>query len=137
MSDCLQLYPEMTITDSKGKTTTERSNKYFVMYGEEPTSSSVGERRYEGHVHMITAIPFFLLLLLLLLLLREEREWRQWVDDHLVHALPPNIYRSLAEARQTMASVAGRSNLTAFQQFLARNVASVALYIIGKRNAKK
>ena len=46
ISEALQLYPEMTITDRKGKSTTERSNKYFVMYGEEPTASTVGERRY-------------------------------------------------------------------------------------------
>ena len=24
---------------------------------------------------------------------REERQWRQWVDDTLVHTLAPNIYR--------------------------------------------
>ena len=59
------------------------------------------------------------------------------MDDHLVHALPPNIYRSVSEARKTMAVVSGKSTMTTFQRFLAKNVASVALYFVGKRNAKK
>lgn len=112
VSECLQFYPLVNITTTKGENTTERSNKYFIMYGEQKSTFSVGE-------------------------LREEREWRQWVDDHLVHSLPPNIYRSLSEARQTMAVVSGKSSMTSFQRFLARNVGSVALYFVGKRNAKK
>ena len=54
-----------------------------------------------------------------------------------MHALPPNIYRTLSEARQTMAVVSGKSSMTAFQRFLAKNIASIALYLVGKRNAKK
>ena len=68
---------------------------------------------------------------------REEREWRQWVDEKLVHTLPPNIYRSLSEARQTMTAISDKSSMTAFQRFLARNIAPFALYYIGKRNIKK
>ena len=37
----LDLYPEMTVTDSKGKVQTERANKYFVMYGETGGTSGV------------------------------------------------------------------------------------------------
>ena len=59
------------------------------------------------------------------------------MDDELVHTLPPNIYRSLPEARQTMTAISGKSSMTFFQRFLARNVAPVALYYIGKRNIKK
>ncbi|KAJ4848374.1 hypothetical protein Tsubulata_020441 [Turnera subulata] len=28
----------------------------------------------------------------------EEQKWRKWVDDHLVHVLSPNIYRTTSEA---------------------------------------
>ena len=30
----------------------------------------------------------------------EERKWRKWVDDTLVHTLSPNVYRSPSEALQ-------------------------------------
>ena len=59
------------------------------------------------------------------------------MDDALVHTLPPNIYRSLSEARHAMAVISEKSSMTGFQRFLARNVAPVPLYYIGKRNIKK
>ena len=30
--------------------------------------------------------------------LAEERRWRRWVDDHFVHVLSPNIYRTYDES---------------------------------------
>lgn len=32
---------------------------------------------------------------------REEREWRKWADETLVHMLSPNVYRTLDEAYKT------------------------------------
>lgn len=29
-----------------------------------------------------------------------EIKWRRWADDHLVHVLSPNVYRSPTEALQ-------------------------------------
>ncbi|UYV70174.1 PTGES2 [Cordylochernes scorpioides] len=34
---------------------------------------------------------------------REEHQWRQWVDDTLVHLIAPNIYRSPVEAYSSLA----------------------------------
>ncbi|MBA0775159.1 hypothetical protein Gotri_010320 [Gossypium trilobum] len=31
----------------------------------------------------------------------EEKKWREWVDNHLVHVLSPNIYRSTSEALES------------------------------------
>ena len=31
---------------------------------------------------------------------REERKWRKWADDVLVHVLSPNVYRTREEALQ-------------------------------------
>ena len=47
LSQALDLYPEMSYTDSKGKTKTERANKYFIMFGEDGDKSgvSLAERR--------------------------------------------------------------------------------------------
>ena len=44
LSNTLDLYPEITSTDKKGKTTKERANKYFIMMGEKG-GVSLAERR--------------------------------------------------------------------------------------------
>nr|XP_027115055.1 prostaglandin E synthase 2-like isoform X2 [Coffea arabica] len=31
----------------------------------------------------------------------EEKKWREWVDNHLVHMLSPNIYRNTSEALES------------------------------------
>ncbi|XP_057952651.1 uncharacterized protein LOC131146856 isoform X2 [Malania oleifera] len=31
----------------------------------------------------------------------EEKKWRRWVDNHLVHVLSPNIYRNTSEALES------------------------------------
>ena len=35
----------------------------------------------------------------------EERKWRKWVDDTLVHTLSPNVYRSPTEALQVSTEI--------------------------------
>ena len=46
----MDLYPEMSYTDNKGKTQTERANKYFIMLGKEGDAkgTSLAERRLVG-----------------------------------------------------------------------------------------
>ena len=31
----------------------------------------------------------------------EEKTWHRWVDNHLVHVLSPNIYRTIPEALES------------------------------------
>ena len=47
VATAMDLYPEMSYTDKKGKTQTERANKDFIMLGEDGTSKgvSLAERR--------------------------------------------------------------------------------------------
>ena len=47
VGQAVDLYPEMTYTDSKGKMHTERANKYFIMLGEDGDTKgiSLAERR--------------------------------------------------------------------------------------------
>ncbi|KAF6021913.1 Su(P) [Bugula neritina] len=58
------------------KTVYEFPNKYFVMFGDGEIPKKLSA-------------------------LREEREWREWVDNNLVHILSPNAYRTLSEAVQS------------------------------------
>lgn len=34
------------------------------------------------------------------MLCRDERKWRKWADEVLVHTLSPNVYRTKDEALQ-------------------------------------
>ena len=47
VGQAMELYPEMSYTDGKGKTHTERANRYFIMLGEEGNAKgvSLAERR--------------------------------------------------------------------------------------------
>ena len=154
VAECLQFYPLVNVTTKKGENTTEHGNKYFIMYGEQNPTNTLGELRsvcvcvcvcvcecVGVHVCACACVGIYRErcdhVILYSSPSREEREWRQWVDDHLMHSLPPNIYRTLSEARQTMAVISAKSSMTSFQRFLARNIASIALYFVGKRNAKK
>ena len=49
VGECLQFYPLVNITTTDGENTTEHSNKYFIMYGEDTQSRSVGELRYSTY----------------------------------------------------------------------------------------
>ena len=46
VAECLKFYPPVNVTTTEGENTTERGNKYFIMYGEESRSRSVGQLRY-------------------------------------------------------------------------------------------
>ena len=45
VSECLKFYPQVNVTTTDGENTTEHSNRYFIMYGEEGQARSVGELR--------------------------------------------------------------------------------------------
>lgn len=77
--EVLKCYPSYKFTDVKdGKEKLEISNKYFLMF--QQGSLGKDERTKEE--------------------LAEERKWRKWVDDVLVHMLSPNVYRTPSESLQ-------------------------------------
>ena len=43
----------MTSTDDKGRTYTERMNKYFIMYGESATAESLDQLRWVRNLHIL------------------------------------------------------------------------------------
>lgn len=62
-----QFYPVLSFYDDAGKKTSDIMNKYFVM------SDEINGKQKEA--------------------VEQERKWRSWVDDHLVHMISPNVYR--------------------------------------------
>ncbi|XP_045160308.2 prostaglandin E synthase 2-like isoform X2 [Mercenaria mercenaria] len=66
-------YP--VIKEKQGrKTVWDFPNKYFIMFGENIEDSRSEKQR------------------------REERKWRKWTDDILMHTISPNVYRTPSES---------------------------------------
>ncbi|KAH9510822.1 hypothetical protein DERF_009326 [Dermatophagoides farinae] len=97
----------------------ELINRYFLMIGD------VDQRKYEK------IDP----------LLAQDRRWRRWVDDHLVHVLSPNIYRTMDEAFDSFDYFAKVSEwdqiFSKWEIMIITNVGAMAMYMIGKRLKKK
>lgn len=115
VEDVINFYPSVTISqDEKAKE--EVLNKYFLMYERMPVNKKIE-------------------------LVNEERKWRRWADDVMVHMISPNVYRTLDEAFQTFEWFATigewRENFPAWEVKLMINVGAYVMYMIGKRLKKK
>lgn len=69
--------------------------------------------------------------------LREEREWREWVDNKLVHVLPPNIYRTPSESLQAFDYISRVGNFNVFERAAAKYLGAFGMYFIAKLLKKK
>lgn len=68
---------------------------------------------------------------------REEREWREWVDDKLVHVIPPNIYRTPLEAYRAFKYISSVGNFSRMERFAAKYCGTVAMFVLSKYLKKK
>lgn len=79
--------------------------------------------------------------LLFFLRFSNERKWRQWCDDVLVHALSPNAYRSLSEAIDSFKwfSIAGEweKNFPFWETSLMIYGGAFMMWLISKKLKKK
>ena len=67
----------------------------------------------------------------------EETKWATWVDDVLVHLLPPNIYRTAGESLQAFAYISECSNFTFVQKMAAKYVGGNRHVWSGKDDKEK
>lgn len=71
----------------------------------------------------------------------EERKWRKWVDDTLVHTLSPNVYRTPNEALQAFQwfDKAGdwANHFENWERYLVIYVGAAVMWIIGKNLRKR
>ncbi|GFN73506.1 prostaglandin e synthase 2 [Plakobranchus ocellatus] len=95
-----------------GKKKYDFPNKYFIMYQE---TKDIGTSPKERS---------------------EERKWRRWADDHLVHMLSPNAYRTTREALQAFHyfSYVGEweKNFSFFERQVVIYAGAFVMYIMGK-----
>lgn len=72
---------------------------------------------------------------------REEREWREWVDEHFVHLISPNVYRSWAESLATFRwfSEVGEWHeaFPLWERYLAIYVGAAVMFFVSKKLKKR
>jgi microsomal prostaglandin-E synthase 2 len=65
-------------------------------------------------------------------------KWCRWVDDHLVHLLPPNIYRSPGEALQAFDYITTTSgDFSLLQQYSIKYAGALAMFFVAKKSREK
>lgn len=62
-----------------------------------------------------------------------ERRWLDWLDNHLVHLIAPNIYRTVSESLQTFNYIADKAKFSAWERATIRYTGAMAMYMIGKK----
>ncbi|CAK7346153.1 unnamed protein product [Dovyalis caffra] len=67
----------------------------------------------------------------------EERKWRGWVDNHLVHVLSPNIYRSASEALESFDYITTHGNFSFTERLVAKYAGAAAMYFVSKKLKKR
>ncbi|CAI9755821.1 unnamed protein product [Fraxinus pennsylvanica] len=67
----------------------------------------------------------------------EEKKWRGWVDNHLVHILSPNIYRSTSEALESFDYITSHGNFSFTERLTAKYAGAMAMYFVSKKLKKK
>ncbi|CAK9811084.1 Prostaglandin E synthase 2 [Anthophora plagiata] len=117
ISDLIECYPSIAMHDDNQKLKYEIMNKYFLMYKNVLLS-------VENTDDII-----------------EERKWRKWADDVLVHTLSPNVYRTFDEAYQTFNwfSKVGKweQYFPMWERLIMINVGATAMWMISKRLKKR
>ncbi|EFN73810.1 Prostaglandin E synthase 2 [Camponotus floridanus] len=110
-------YPSIAMHDEHGKFKYEIINKYFLMFNKNlPKDRSIND-------------------------ITEERNWRKWADEILVHTLSPNVYRTIDESYRTFNwfSEVGKweEYFPLWERMLIVNVGATAMWLIGKRLKKR
>jgi len=115
LEEVMDCYPTIKYMD-EGVEKAEIQNKYFLMFNETKVA-----RTKEDIV--------------------EERRWRRWVDDNLVHALSPNVYRTPGEALaafQWFSEVGGwEEQFSAWERYLVIYLGATVMWLLGKRLKKR
>lgn len=116
-----EMYPAVTFASlEENKALTEVVNKYFLMKGDHMDSEEY-KRVIKG--------------------LSEERKWREWADNVLVHTLSPNVYRTLDEAIHTFETFSYMGDwdihFPTWERLTVMYVGAFAMWLVGKRLKKR
>ncbi|XP_062550839.1 prostaglandin E synthase 2 [Armigeres subalbatus] len=116
VGDLAKFYPSISFINDSGRKTSDIMNKYFLMLQDSKQHKANDEQD-------------------------EERKWRSWADDHLVHLISPNVYRTKDEAFETFEwfSDVGEWNVhfPKWERDLMVYVGAIAMWAISKRLKKR
>ncbi|CAO1298096.1 unnamed protein product [Diamesa hyperborea] len=115
MDEIVKFYPVTNFTDVYG-TVFDIANKYFLMF-----QNKKPNQKKE--------------------VLDDERKWRSWADNHLVHLISPNVYRTYGESLETFEWFSDIGQWSEYFPQWERNLmvyaGTVAMWLISKRLTKK
>ncbi|XP_058834468.1 prostaglandin E synthase 2 [Topomyia yanbarensis] len=116
VGELAKFYPSITYINDAGRKTNDIMNKYFLMLQDAKRHSTNDPQE-------------------------EERKWRSWADDHLVHLISPNVYRNKEEALETFEwfSDVGEWDVhfPKWERNLMVYVGALAMWAISKRLKKR
>uniref|UniRef100_A0A8D8FHD6 Prostaglandin E synthase 2 n=1 Tax=Culex pipiens TaxID=7175 RepID=A0A8D8FHD6_CULPI len=116
VGELAKYYPSISYVNDAGRKTNDIMNKYFLMLQD-------AKRQEKNDAQ------------------DEERKWRTWADDHLVHLISPNVYRTKDEALETFEwfSDVGEwgVHFPKWERDLMVYVGAVAMWAIAKRLKKR
>lgn len=85
--------------------------------------------------------PIVIIFIINKFIFREEREFREWVDDHFIHLISPNVYRTWEESLETFYQFdkvgEWERNFSSIERYLAIYAGAAAMYQISKRLKKR
>ncbi|XP_053663959.1 prostaglandin E synthase 2 [Anopheles marshallii] len=117
IGELAKYYPSISYENDAGRKVFDIMNKYFLMFQEKKVDNRSKEEQ------------------------EEERKWRAWADDHLVHLISPNVYRTKDEALETFEwfSDVGEWNVhfPKWERDLMVYVGAFAMWGISKRLKKR
>lgn len=117
LTEIVRCFPLISYFDDNGDKKNEIMNKYFLMFSDQARQIAKAEE------------------------INEERKWRKWTDEVLVHTLSPNVYRTHEEALQAFQwfSEVGEwdKNFPSWEKNLIIYVGAGAMWMIGKRLKKR
>ncbi|KAK6629411.1 hypothetical protein RUM43_003228 [Polyplax serrata] len=117
LEEILTYYPIVEFKDNKGDVQADIFNKYFLMYQENVPKDKPSK------------------------VVKEEKQWREWADNELVHTLSPNVYRTRDEALQAFNwfSEVGewKKIFPAWENFLIVHVGAFVMWMVGDRLKKR
>jgi len=115
LEQVMDCYPTIRYME-EGVEKAEIQNKYFLMYN----NSNVSRTKQD---------------------IVEERRWRRWVDDELVHTLSPNVYRTPGEALEAFHwfdKVGGWAELfSTWERYLVIYLGATVMWGLGKKLKKR
>ncbi|KAI5701016.1 hypothetical protein M8J75_005285 [Diaphorina citri] len=116
LEEVASYFPETEYRDDDGTVKKEIMNRYFLMLNDRMNGRTVKD-------------------------IMDERKWRKWADQVLVHTLSPNVYRTKEEALQSFEwfSEVGEwdKHFSKWERLLMVYVGAYAMYYISKRLKKR